>query len=139
MIASINLPSYLCISHRTVFPSTSRRLFLCRSLKNSLPLTTMLLQAQTPLNVTGHLWLHPVLIIAGQLKCEGSQWQDKNQCQLPVWLSQTKPRTSPSLGLLSALLPNSKVKEQNTRTHFLSVIIFLYNLLKLLFCKDMRC
>lgn len=54
--------------------------------------------ASVSLNVTSHLWLRPVLFIAGQLKCEGSQWQDKNKSQWARGVSQTKARiTSSSL------------------------------------------
>lgn len=67
--------------------------------------------ASASLNVTSHLWLHPVLFIAGQLKCEGSQWEDKYKSVRAELLSQTKARSSPSLSLLSALLLISKVKE----------------------------
>lgn len=54
------------------------------------------------LNVTSHLWLRPVLFIAGQLKCEGSQWEDKYNSQQTRGLSQTKPGSSPSLYSLSS-------------------------------------
>lgn len=46
--------------------------------------------ASVSLNVTSHLWLHPVLFIAEQLKCEGSQWEDKYKRQQAEGLSQTK-------------------------------------------------
>lgn len=49
------------------------------------------------LNVTSHLWFHPVLFIAGRLKCEGSQWEDKYKGQQAGGVSQTKARSSPPL------------------------------------------
>lgn len=48
--------------------------------------------ASVSLNVTSHLWLRPVLFIAEQLKCEGSQWQDKYKSQRAGGVSQTKAR-----------------------------------------------
>lgn len=48
--------------------------------------------ASVSLNVTSHLWLRPVLFIAEQLKCEGSQWQDKYKSRWARVVSQTKPR-----------------------------------------------
>lgn len=66
--------------------------------------------ASVPLNVTSHLWLRPVLFIAGQLKCEGSQWEDKYKSLQAGGVSQTKAGSSPSFSLLSALLLTSKVK-----------------------------
>lgn len=71
---------------------------LCHSLKPSLPfrwlLTSMLLQPESSLNVTSRLWLRAVLFIAGQLKCEGSQWQDKYKGQRSGEVSQTKAGSS---------------------------------------------
>lgn len=46
--------------------------------------------ASVSLNVTSHLWLRPVLFIAEQLKCEGSQWEDKYKRQQAEGVSQTK-------------------------------------------------
>lgn len=75
--------------------------------------------ASVSLNVTSHLWLRPVLFIARQLKCEGSQWEDKYKSQRAGGVSQTKAGSSPSLSILSALLLTSKVKKRKKRTESL--------------------
>lgn len=67
--------------------------------------------ATASLNVTSHLWLRPVLLIAWQLKCEGSKWEDKYKSEQAGRLSQTKARSSPSLSSLSSPL-SSKVKKK---------------------------
>lgn len=68
------------------------------------------------LNVISHLWLRPFLFIAGQLKCEGSQWEDKYKSKRDGGVSQTKAGSSLSLSLLSALLLASKVKKKTTES-----------------------
>ena len=47
------------------------------------------------LNVTSHLWLRPVLFLAGRLKCEGSQWEDKYKGLWAQELSRTRTGSSP--------------------------------------------
>lgn len=66
--------------------------------------------ALVSLNVISHLWLRPFLFIAEQLKCEGSQWEDKYKSEQGRGVSQTKAGSSPSLSLPSALLLISKVR-----------------------------
>lgn len=72
------------------FPTPLSR--LCLTLSLALPFNETLFAlsldahhhvtpAPVSLNVTSHLWLRPVLFIAGQLKCEGSQWEDKYKGQ----------------------------------------------------------
>lgn len=82
--------------------------------------------AWVPLNVTGHLWLRPVLLIAGQLKCEGSQWEDKYKGQRAAGLSQTKAGSSPSLSLLSALLLTSKVKKNRISSLYMNYFKLMF-------------
>lgn len=60
--------------------------------------------ASVSLNVTSHLWLRPVLFIAEQLKCEGSQWEDKYKRQQAEGLSQTKARIFTASSLSALLL-----------------------------------
>lgn len=69
-----------------------------------------------PLNVTSRLWLRPVLLIAWQLKCEGSKWEDKYKSAQAGRLSQTKAR---SLPLFSQLSFNFKGKKKDNFTTFI--------------------
>lgn len=68
--------------------------------------------ASVSLNVTSHLWLRPVLFIAEQLKCEGSQWEDKYKRQQAEGLSQTKAR------IFTASSLNTPPETSTVRTRF---------------------
>lgn len=118
---SLHMLIHIFIPHITLY------LFFC-SLKQSLPfhwpLATMLLQASASLNVTSHLWLRPVLLIAWQLKCEGSKREDKYKSTQAGKLSQTKARSSPSLSSLSSPL-TSKVKKRKEKTNLLFLFFII--------------
>lgn len=81
--------------------------------------------ASASLNVTSHLWLRPVLLIAWQLKCEGSKWEDKYKSAQARRLSQTKARSSPSLSSLSSPL-TSKVKKRQFYYVYFFLITFTF-------------
>lgn len=75
----------LCLYSSSPHSFLSLALFRSPRLPRSLPFRWPLTNGVTPapdtLNVTSHLWLRPVLFIAGQPKCEGSQWEDKYKSQ----------------------------------------------------------
>lgn len=79
--------------------------------------------ASVPLNVTSHLWLRPVLLIAGQLKCEGSQWEDKYKGLQAGRGVADKGRI---ISLLSALLLTSKVKRDSLIKSFTVALLMLF-------------
>lgn len=81
--------------------------------------------ATASLNVTSHLWLRPVLLIAWQLKCEGSEWEDKYKSVQAGRLSQTKARSSPSLSSLSSPLTSKVKKTENKKEANFAMFIFL--------------
>lgn len=86
---------------------------------------SQLLPALAYLNVTDQLWLHPVLFIAEQLKCEGSQQEDKYTGQQSAGVSQTKAR-SPSLSQLSSELKGKSQTSQYYIKPCLHRFRFLY-------------